>query len=214
MITDDKQYCETLVIPQNTAFRDISSRNYALRETTCSNHAEGGQNDFKIVTKGWILYPNHVQTNLVRHDLFTIDLVRVVSLTQDDILVHILDGGPVSDARTYPEHLPLLVGILQYIAEHFRPGAYQTHVTLQHVPQLGEFVELGFTDETSHTRDARVAANGYLAAPVGMLLHGAELIELKEVAISADTLLGIDTTTLTLQSYQDVDEQEQRRQEQ
>ena len=100
------------------------------------------------------------------------------------------------------------------------PGAHQAHIPFQHVQELGEFVQAGFADEFANAGLFRAVRQDFVADDPGvpvqleheapgnpvfleiLLLdlirigdHAAELVHLKNLAVAADALLGVENGT-------------------
>ena len=68
--------------------------------------------------------------------------------------------------------------------------AYQRHIALEDVVELGQFVEAGSAEESAYGGQTAVAAGlGGGAEGIDVLSHGAELVKGKGLALKACTLL-------------------------
>ena len=82
-------------------------------------------------------------------------------------------------------HQVLIGQIRRQHSRDVRPWPDQRHVALDHVDQLRNFVEAGFSQNSSDRRHACVALHRlpYAARITGIVAHGAELVDL-EAAVS------------------------------
>ena len=92
--------------------------------------------------------------------------------------------------------------IAEHLVLHNRPWADQAHFSTEHVPDLRQFIETGFAQESPQARDAWISAQLMVAEPFGPGLgialeqvvqdllgvrdHGAELQALERAAALAD----------------------------
>ena len=116
------------------------------------------------------------------------------------------------------------------------PGAYQAHIPLQNVQELGELVQTGFADELADAGLFRAVRQDFVADDPGvpvqleheapgnpvfleiLLLdlicigdHAAELVHLKNLAVAADALLGVENGAGVGQIDGRADEERQNR---
>src|SRR5215510_10900111 len=92
----------------------------------------------------------------------------------------VYQGGEVGDPWPDLEDLFIIPAKQLDILAHLWAWADKTHVSLQHVEQLGEFVKLGLAQNSSCPRDAGICSNCDRSTPVWSAVHhGAELINKK-----------------------------------
>src|SRR5918995_4314180 len=106
-----------------------------------------------------------------------------------------------------------------------RPRPDQAHLPQQHVYELGQLVYAPTPDELADPRDARVVlhledgAVGLVLglqlrlAPLGVLVHRAELVAEEDLPIGPDALLLEEDRPRGGELYQDGDRQEERRED-
>jgi len=104
------------------------------------------------------------------------------------LLISVLEGGGTGDAGTQLEHIPILPYQLVGVAGHVGTGTHKAHVADEHVPQLGQLVQLvaaqlgpqrGNATLPSHTHRRAAMVDG----------HRAELVHLEKLGILAHPLL-------------------------
>src|SRR6185437_17149649 len=101
----------------------------------------------------------HVQQSEARlpgPDHPVVSLVRLRAASQDVALIRKDDGREVGDAGTDGEQAALLRRVSCDVCEHLRPWSDQAHLTPNHVPQLGEFVELPAAHEPAYRGDTPI----------------------------------------------------------
>ena len=168
------------------------------------------EDDLEVFAQTLVLDVLHIQLQLVGHHLLHIYTVRILGITQKLVLVHILYGSIVGDAGFDVEHLPLLRGIHLHIFPHLRPGPHETHIPSQHIPQLGQFVELVFADEVPDACDAVVVlADGDEALTLRVSAHRTELVESEGLAAQSDAFLYEEARPLAAQLDKQPENQKQ-----
>ena len=93
-------------------------------------------------------------------------------------------------------------------------GPDQGHVATEHVEELRQLVDARAPQEAAEAGDARVAAGRLSIAGAGFVPHGAELVDLDDIAEAAVTLLPEQHGPGRIEPDGGRDQQEQRRQQQ
>ena len=88
----------------------------------------------------------------------------------------------------------------------FRSWTDKGHVAFEHVPKLGQLIEMMVTEEAADLRHAVIAVViGQLRAMfLGIHLHASELIDVERFSIHADSLLLEDGGTTIFALYQQI----------
>ena len=90
--------------------------------------------------------------------------------------------------------------------------ADQGHFSLEDIPQLGQLVQTGHTQETPHRRNitgrARQIVGGHVVGRIGT--HGAEFINAEQFLVHPHPLLGKDHPARAVQPDRQRDQQKQR----
>lgn len=94
-----------------------------------------------------------------------------------------------------------------------RPGADERHVALQHIPQLGQLVEMMVAQEPADVRHALVllVTKEHRAVFLGIHAHGAELVNDERTPKAADAFLLEDGWPAVLALHENIAYQHQRR---
>ena len=97
----------------------------------------------------------------------------------------------------------------------FRARADEGHLADEHVPQLGQLVQVVFAQELAHLGQAgvRTALVQGRAELLGIQAHAAELVDIERTAEAADALLLEDGRPAVLTLHRDVAHQEQGRED-
>ncbi|EJX02760.1 hypothetical protein EVA_09135 [gut metagenome] len=95
----------------------------------------------------------------------------------------------------------------------FGAGADEGHVAFEHVPKLGQLVEVMVAEEASDLRHSVVAVVvGQLwTVFLGVHFHASELIDVEGFSVHADSLLLEDGWAAVLALHQQIAEEHQRR---
>lgn len=103
-----------------------------------------------------------------------------------------VDLGPAGDAGTdvMAYHVLLYLGAVVFgMGEHVWTGADETHVTLEDIDKLGEFVDIGFTQEMAEAGNAGVIFGGLQFVTIAVDFHATELETVEIFAIDTGTFL-------------------------
>lgn len=95
---------------------------------------------------------------------------------------------PAGDAGAYVVAAHLLGTIERQILHEQRAGANEAHITLKHVPQLGQLVERRVAHEGAEASDSLLVRQ-QLAVRAFALVHGLEFDNLERLALEAGALL-------------------------
>ena len=130
------------------------------------------------------------------------------------LLVAVEDGGGAGDSGAHGQNFPADFrrhGLRQFRV--FGPRAHETHVPLQHIPQLGQFVEFGGAKPTAERRHARVALRREARPPVAFraLVHGAELQDAEHLTALTQSRPTVEHGTGRIAFDPDGDQQKERR---
>ena len=77
-------------------------------------------------------------------------------------------------------------------------GAHQTHLALEYVDQLRQFVNLGPSEQASQPRDPRIISPGHCRRVGWIIPHGPDLDNLEELPVLANSGLGEKTTLICI----------------
>ena len=114
--------------------------------------------------------------------------------------IAVVERGVGRQARTDLVQF-LVAGIaFHYLVDEIlalRTGADERHVALQHVPELGQLVEMVSAQEASEGCQTVVISFGQLRNAVLLIVynHGAELVDVERATALADALLNEDGRT-------------------
>ena len=140
-----------------------------------------------------MLHILQIDLQLVLHDDTNIVLLRVADIGQQLVLVAILDRGHIRNARTDVQDMHLLGSIIIDIMAHLGARAYQRHIAQEDIDELSQFVELILADIITRAGDAGIAATDRnQAAAVGILTHGAELVDAEILVVKAYAYLSVE----------------------
>lgn len=130
--------------------------------------------------------------------------------------IAIIEGGfrRQSGPHLIDEHIAGVVGHnLVDIKPALRTGAYKRHVALQHIPELGQFVEMMLTQEQLSLCGLPYAAFRHKLRLLLWLAHGAELVNGKRLPSISDALLRKYSRTVFLSLQHDGYHQIDRRED-
>ena len=142
----------------------------------------------------------HVQFDFVRHYLLNVDAFRILSLTQKLVLIHVFYRGIVGNTRCRAKHFPLFLCIELHVFSHLWPWSYQTHLALQYIQQLGQFIHLSLAEKVANMSDSLIMfSHGEQSFVVGTDAHRTEFVESEGLAVFPYALLDVETATLASQ---------------
>lgn len=160
--------------------------NHGFQGSGPDDPEQGPENDPQVGPDGSPGGVVQVQTDLVRHDVCDIGFLRIHCRRQDIVFIMVLYRCRSRDPGPEVEDFPLVVGIMVNVVLGFGPGTHQAHLPLQHVPKLGQLVQLGLTQEPAHPGDPGIPAHGQgKSQGLGIRDHGAELEHLEAPPLSA-----------------------------
>jgi len=134
-----------------------------------------------------------VQLDFFWQTITDVELFDVGRPAQEGRFVAEEQAGQVGNAGFAVQDLALFRGVVLDIARHLRAGADKAHFAGQDVPQLRQFIELGFAQDAAQARDARVFTRGQRGAePLGLEDHGTELPDAKGPAEPAHADLTVE----------------------
>ena len=96
--------------------------------------------------------------------------------------------GPAGDAGVYVVAAGLFGRIERQVFHSQRSWADEAHFALEDIPEFGEFVEAGFAEECTEGRET-LGIRQEVAVGVTCISHGAELHQLKRLAMQPGALL-------------------------
>src|SRR5690606_32489723 len=79
--------------------------------------------------------------------------------------------------------------VLLGVFKHMRAGTNDTHVALQYVQKLRQFIKTGTSQEGTNPSDSTIVARGLFIVTFNINPHAAEFITLKRLVVSSGALL-------------------------
>ena len=125
---------------------------------------EGEPDNQEVEPDGPVLYIPDVSSHALLH------LPQLLGLTT--ITRHL---RPACNARLdeMAHHILLdKMRILFGVGQHVRPRAYHAHIALQHVPELGELVEIGLSHQVAKGELPRVVLRGLQLVSISLPVVG------------------------------------------
>jgi hypothetical protein len=152
------------------------------------------EDDVQVGQHGAVVDVDKVQPQLAGQDDLEV-LVDHVAGLQHRLLVAVEDGRRAGDAGAHRQQDVARLGrpVADEVAV-FRARPDDAHLPLEHVPQLGQFVDLGVAQPVAEGGNARVTLAGDARAVIAgaRLVHGAELENVEGAALSANALAPVE----------------------
>src|SRR5258705_12295982 len=133
-------------------------------------------------------------------------ILQLLECALDRRSVLVLYLGPAGDARLDGESFHVVRNLLLQRDHELRPlGARsdEAHVTHQHVEELRQLVQPRAAEQMADSREPRVLLDAPYRTPLllGVLTHGAELVDYEEATALSEASLAVDgpPTGLALQ---------------
>src|SRR5579864_5106626 len=89
------------------------------------------------------------QPDFLRTNLLPVRLMRIGTAPQNLAFVTKPQRSPVRYSRTNGQQLPFLRRIEIHLRKNFRPRSDNAHFALQHIYELGQFIEFIFSEKRS-----------------------------------------------------------------
>ena len=126
----------------------------------------------------------------------------------DLVQVDKFHAAVVGNAGPDLQNVQFLTLILLHIPQKLRPGADEAHFAQEHLAQLGDFVQLGLSQEIADPGDPGIPEGGGAAADlVGVFHHAAELADPEGLAPVAAPFRPVKYGKTVFRRHQDGDNQ-------
>ena len=152
-----------------------------------------------------------VQFNLLRQAISQIKSFHISRAAQERFFIAEQHRGHVRDARLELQNLALLRGVALHISRHLGTRPHEAHIAHQHVPELGQFIQLGLAQKAADPGDARILVFGQRHAHVvGIDDHGPEFPDAERLPELADPGLPVEDGTPASELDQQANQQPHR----
>ena len=166
-----------------------------------------GKNYFQIQKERVMVQIVKIEPHLVWVNHLIVVLVRVLHLSQQRLLIPILQRRRTRKTRTQGKNFTVRALQLVSIAGHIRTWSHHAHLPSKDIPELGQLIQFSSTEEGPQFRDTTVSRHrdsGAITSP----RHGTKLMHDEQFTILPHPTLAEEDRSSIHQTNQQSNQQQ------